>query len=297
VSVLVTNYNYIDFLPAALDSALHQSEPALEVIVVDDGSTDGSAELVRERYGDQVRLVAKPNGGQASAFNAGFAACRGDVVCLLDADDRWEPDKIAAVSRAFAEHPEAAMVRHEIVFDRPGGDDHGAAVLGLTEAVWPQKDPARGLLDRRYGPTSALAFPRWVLQRLLPMPETDFRICADAYLFLLAPTLGPVVDLSARLGRYRIHGSNNYAADQRAAERALAVELLLVRLLSSRGADPVVPHYVYREARRLPHIGSELLRRRDRLRRTLDCARGSGSAPVRAARALREAVGRETRAA
>ena len=86
VTILINNYNYARFLPAAIDSALSQTYHPLEVVVVDDGSTDESLDIIRD-YGDRVRPVFKSNGGQASAFNAGFAASRGEVICLLDADD------------------------------------------------------------------------------------------------------------------------------------------------------------------------------------------------------------------
>src|SRR5687767_8093344 len=85
-SVIITNYNYGRYLNAAIDSALSQTYTPCEVVVVDDGSTDGSAELVAA-YRDRVVPVFTEHGGQAAAFNAGFAASCGDVVCFLDADD------------------------------------------------------------------------------------------------------------------------------------------------------------------------------------------------------------------
>src|SRR5688572_29854944 len=90
VSVIVNNYNYGRFLAQAIDSALSQDYPRLEVIVVDDGSTDDSREIIA-RYGSKISPVLKANGGQASAFNAGFNASRGDVVIFLDSDDQLAP--------------------------------------------------------------------------------------------------------------------------------------------------------------------------------------------------------------
>ena len=77
VSVVVNNFNYERYLGEAIDSALAQDHDDVEVVVVDDGSTDGSADVVRA-YGSRVVPVLKPNGGQGSAFNAGFAAATGD---------------------------------------------------------------------------------------------------------------------------------------------------------------------------------------------------------------------------
>ena len=79
VSIIVNNYNYGRFLGEAIDSALGQTYPRLEVIVVDDGSTDNSRDVISS-YAGQLTALLKCNGGQASAFNAGFAASRGEVV-------------------------------------------------------------------------------------------------------------------------------------------------------------------------------------------------------------------------
>ena len=93
-SVIVNNYNYGKFLPQAIDSALEQTYPRVEVIVVDDGSTDDSREII-SRYDSRIRSVLKSNGGQASALNAGFTASHGDVVLFLDADDFLYPSAVA----------------------------------------------------------------------------------------------------------------------------------------------------------------------------------------------------------
>src|SRR3954451_10156846 len=101
VSIVVNNHNYARFLPAAIDSALAQDHARTEVIVVDDGSTDGSTDVIR-RYRDRLHAVLKDNGGQASAFNAGARAARGDVVLFLDADDVLLPTAAGAAAGALA---------------------------------------------------------------------------------------------------------------------------------------------------------------------------------------------------
>src|SRR5262245_56700835 len=93
VSILINNYNYGRFLAAAVDIALSQRYPSTEVIVVDDGSTDDSRAIMAS-YGTRIRPVLKENGGQTSAFNAGVAASRGDILCFLDADDLFYPEKV-----------------------------------------------------------------------------------------------------------------------------------------------------------------------------------------------------------
>ena len=101
-SIIISSYNYGCFLRQAIDSALGQNYAPLEVIVVDDGSADDSPAIVAA-YGSRIIPVLKSNGGQASAFNAGFAASQGDVVFFLDSDDVLLPTAVAAVMPLFQE--------------------------------------------------------------------------------------------------------------------------------------------------------------------------------------------------
>ena len=97
VSVVVNNFNYERYVGLAIESALAQ-RPRPEVVVVDDGSSDGSRALLSE-YKRRVKLVLQDNGGQAAAFNSGFAATTGDVVLFLDADDLLAPARFAQSRR------------------------------------------------------------------------------------------------------------------------------------------------------------------------------------------------------
>ncbi len=122
VSVIINNYNYGEFLSQAIESALAQTHAPIEIIAVDDGSTDGSREIL-SGYGKRVSALLKMNGGQASAFNAGWSASRGDILCFLDADDWWIPEKAARtaelVSKLGAERP--LMLCHRLSrFDASG---------------------------------------------------------------------------------------------------------------------------------------------------------------------------------
>lgn len=104
VSVVVPLYNGRRYIAAAVDSILAQTRPADEVIVVDDGSTDGSADIVAG-YGDRVHLLCQANGGAASAVNAGLRAARGEFVGFLDHDDLWMPEKLALQCVALEDDP------------------------------------------------------------------------------------------------------------------------------------------------------------------------------------------------
>ncbi len=98
VSIIINNYNYASYVGQAIDSALAQSWRDCEVIVVDDGSSDGSWPLI-ERYRDRARVLRQENGGQGAAYNAGWRMARGEFVLFLDADDLLDP---GAIERAMA---------------------------------------------------------------------------------------------------------------------------------------------------------------------------------------------------
>jgi glycosyltransferase involved in cell wall biosynthesis len=102
-------YNGERFLAEAIESALSQTYPAIELIVVDDGSTDGTP-VVIERFGTSVQSLQQENTGVSNARNAGIAIARGDLIALLDADDIWLPDKIDRQVGALRAHPQAGLV-------------------------------------------------------------------------------------------------------------------------------------------------------------------------------------------
>lgn len=93
VSVIIPNYNYAQYVSQAIDSVLDQTYPNIEVIVVNNGSTDDSLEIL-ERYGNRIYLVDQENLGQSGARKSGLAKATGDFIAFLDADDIWEPTKI-----------------------------------------------------------------------------------------------------------------------------------------------------------------------------------------------------------
>lgn len=103
VSVVIPAYNCAKYVAESIQSALDQDYPDKEIIVVNDGSTDDTLEVVRQ-FGDAVRIIDQPNSGPPAARNAGLRAVRGDYVAFLDGDDVWVPGKIAAqVGRLVAD--------------------------------------------------------------------------------------------------------------------------------------------------------------------------------------------------
>lgn len=208
-SIIINNYNYADYLGQAIESGLNQTFDSVEVVVVDDGSSDGSVELIRG-YGDRVVAVLKENGGQGSAMNAGYAASRGDLIFFLDADDWLEPNAVERVVEAY----ESGVAHFYFKMMRRG---EGGKPLGPFELQFKQWDEGgtvyQTLLDRgaaNFPPTSANAFSRKCLDAILPMPENEFRIRADVYLLYRAAFQGEVRAVREILSNYRIHGLNNW---------------------------------------------------------------------------------------
>jgi glycosyltransferase involved in cell wall biosynthesis len=131
VSVIVPTYNRAYCLPLALDSALQQTHPNLEVIVIDDGSSDDTRDLIQHRYAHdpRVRYVYQENGGVAKARNHGLSLAQGDYVALLDSDDYWQPWKIELQIACLEARPEIGMVWTEMEAVDPDGERISSAYL------------------------------------------------------------------------------------------------------------------------------------------------------------------------
>ena len=219
VSIIINNYNYGHFLPQAIESALNQTYKPIEVIVVDDGSTDNSHEIIRN-YGNKIIPVLKENGDHASTFNAGFAVAQGEIICCLDADDQFVLDKVNQIVEVFNSHPEIGWCFHPLkLVNSETGD-----FLGITRAFPNLKEDISTPSDLRnqleqgaiafYPPsTSALCFRRSLLQQILPMPEI-LKQAADRYLTYSSIFLSPGFFLNQELTIQGIHGSNDGTLQQ-----------------------------------------------------------------------------------
>jgi glycosyltransferase involved in cell wall biosynthesis len=209
ISIIISSYNYGRFLPEAIESALNQTYPHTEVIVVDDGSTDNSREVIAA-YCDLVIPVLKENGGQASAFNAGVKQSRGEVICFLDSDDALLPTAAQEAMLLFSQ-PDVVKVHWPLwALDEQGrktgkiipsgelseGDLREAVVRGGPGSyVWP--------------PTSGSAWARSFIESVCPIPEAEYKVSPDLYLSALAPIFGSVASVPEPQGFWRIHGANN----------------------------------------------------------------------------------------
>jgi glycosyltransferase involved in cell wall biosynthesis len=207
--IIINNFNYAPFLDQAIESALAQTWPNTEVIVVDDGSTDDSREVMK-RYKSDITAVLKSNGGQGSSYNAGWAASRGDLVCFLDSDDTLYLDAMESAVSLF-DDPQVVKVQWPLRVVDPSGAWHGelSTHVAPPDGDLKQRVAADGpLYDFHY--TTGAAYRADFLTQVLPMPEAEYRNGGDVYLITLAPVYGRLRTATQALGTYRVHGQNNY---------------------------------------------------------------------------------------
>ena len=121
VSIVIPTYNRRHFVTDAIDSCLGQTQPNCEIIVVDDGSADGTAAFLRDKYGERIRVFEQANQGPGIARNTGIDKSRGEFIHFLDADDQLVPDKIAICLQVFRQRPEISIMYSHYQFVEPDG--------------------------------------------------------------------------------------------------------------------------------------------------------------------------------
>ena len=248
VSVLIDTYNHECFIEDAIVSVLEQDFPASdrEILVVDDGSTDRTPDIIR-KFEPHVRLMRKENGGQASSFNFGIPQARGEIVAFLDGDDWWARTKLTRVVQAMATDPSAGIVGHGIVSVYRDGREQAEI---LREGFRFQANTMSGAhLFRRRGAflgTSRMTIRADLLRRIGPVPE-EIEIQADEYLFTLAAVIVGAQILPEALTYYRLHEANNFqlaSHDSQKLRRKQKSLAILARSLSQQledlGTDPQV---------------------------------------------------------
>jgi len=212
ISVVIPTYNRSALVVEAVESALHQSIPPNEIIVVDDGSTDDT-ERVLARY-DRVRYVRQANAGQSSARNHGIRIARGEFVAFLDSDDLWPEDRLERQLAALSLHPELDLIFGlEAKFTDQKQFDHceirDREVLAcLRSADYLVPAPFDLLLLEDFVPTSSVLFRRHCAAKAGPMDRTVEP--AEDYDFWLRLALQGCRFgfVNAVLSRRRVHAGN-----------------------------------------------------------------------------------------
>jgi len=148
VSIVIPLYNGENYILEALESARGQDYPHTEIIVVDDGSTDGSPTLMSEQPG--VEYVRQENGGNAAARNAGIARAQGDLIALLDQDDIWLPHKLSHQVAALQENPSSGFaICHAVLKLQEGIELPSAYSQEMAEGPFPAYLPSAMMIRRK----------------------------------------------------------------------------------------------------------------------------------------------------
>lgn len=207
VSVVIPNYNYAHYLRETIDSVLAQTYPNIEIIVVDDGSKDGSKEVLSS-YGDKVRTIFQQNQGVSAARNNGVAASEGEFVAFLDADDAWLPTKVEKQVTRFREDPKLGLVH--VGVDEIDAD--GRSLVLRLEGVEGKVCTTLLMLKREgvLGGGSGMMVRRCVFEEV---GGFDLRLStsADWDLAYRVSELYEVGFVAEILLKYRVHNSNMHA--------------------------------------------------------------------------------------
>jgi hypothetical protein len=201
VSVVIPCHNHAAFLQEAIDSVLAQTYPHFEIVVVDDGSTDNTAEVAGHHAG--VQLVQQERRGLPAARNAGLRASTGELVVFLDADDRLKPQALEAGLRALRAHPQCAFVSGQVELTHGDGSLMRAARHRIVD-----HDHYRMLLQGNIVLSHATALFRRQALEVVGGFDESLEACEDYDLYLRISRRFPVYTHDECVAEYRRHGSN-----------------------------------------------------------------------------------------
>lgn len=249
---IIDNYNYSRYLNKAVESALNQSVSFDEIIIVDDGSTDQSVEIIRdfESRNKKIKAIIKENGGQLSAFNRGYEESSGEIIAFLDADDYYDEDFLMEMLHVFERFED---VDH--IFCDSNIVDQNNEHKYIKERYRYKKDIHFGktivktysLFSWTGNSTSMNIFRRRILDKFLPLDmENTFRISADRPVVMgVSLAGGSKYYLKRALVNYRIHGDNLYQGNKKSKsryyeyQRRLVNEDMFQKLLKKMDMDSV----------------------------------------------------------
>lgn len=225
ISVLIATFNHANFIGEAIDSVFNSLEHLnssskqkfiVEVIVVDDGSTDKTQEVIKNyelntKENTILKYLYQENNGQSAAYENALSAISGEIVFLLDSDDRFTIEKFQKVIAAFDTNPSVGLVAHPLLVIDSNGVRTGE--IRPKGAKLSEGDVSVAL--KNYGrhvaaATSGLAFTTSLFKKIHPNPLYGIRSAADAYLSFAASIQNPVYALLEPLAEYRQHEGSQY---------------------------------------------------------------------------------------
>jgi glycosyltransferase involved in cell wall biosynthesis len=230
VSVVIPAYNAEAWIDDCLTSVVNQTYNKLEIIVVDDGSTDGTAQIIKDRFADKVLLIQQANRGTAGATATGFHRASGEFLAFLDNDDLWKPDKIEKQIAHFQAHPDVVAIHTDAEEFSRLGFDH-VSYLSRHSALRDCQDLMEAMLRRAIPLKSTVMLRRSFLARHAITLDSEAGGVEDIGLFMEIVGRGGRFDLMDEVTTYRrMHGANLSSNHlRRFARRVPMYERLLAR--------------------------------------------------------------------
>jgi glycosyltransferase involved in cell wall biosynthesis len=230
VSIVIPCYRQAHYLPVAIDSALGQSYPAIEILVVNDGSDDNT-EAVARRYGDRVHYIYRPNGGLSAARNTGIAQARGAYLKFLDADDHLHPDQIAWQAAAIGGRPDRVALSGVRLY-REGHPDQYLDHLPSATALLPDL-----FRDIDWGGVHGFLFPTDLVRAVGGFDES-LRFAEDWNFFCRVGLHNPKLITDPRIGAYYRLRAGSMSTNRVGMTRTRARLLIDLHDILRAGARP-----------------------------------------------------------
>jgi glycosyltransferase involved in cell wall biosynthesis len=229
VSVIMPVHNASRYLRDALDSVLAQTYAPIEIVVVDDGSTDSSPEILKE-YGSRIRYLRQENKGAAAARNVAIEASQGAFIAFLDADDLWTRDKLRIQIEYLNQHPQIDLVASQWQVLEAGSElDLDTVVDPATVSIdQPSEWLYNELLMDCLVHTTTVVMRRRLVEKI-GLFDVSLRRGQDYDYWLRASRVTPIHRLEARLSVYRLHEGNSTWRPQPVNYAALVIERALKR--------------------------------------------------------------------
>lgn len=211
ISIVTPSFNQAQFLEEAMQSVLGQTYPHVEYVVIDGGSSDGSAEIIARHASRLAYWVSEPDHGQYDAVNKGFAKTTGEIMAWLNSDDKYTPWALSAVADIFSSFPEIEWVTslhpvswnplgQAVAVDFTGGFSRHAFIRGANF-------PAKGSYGRRWIQQESTFWRRSLWERAGGRLDTRFAMAADFELWARFYDHAELFGIQALLGGFRSHGA------------------------------------------------------------------------------------------
>ena len=249
-SVIIPAYNSAATLAKAVESVIEQSWPAHEIIVIDDGSTDNTLQVIRQ-FGDRIRPIQQPNSGVSVARNRGADAATGDWLAFLDADDWYYPDRLRWHAEWIANDPGLDFLTGDYEYRSEDGGltgtsmamhDSGCAMLEKAagaERVVMEEDDIGAFVADHFGDMHTLSVPRKTFQALGGYPP-GFKVCEDFhFLARLCAVSRRAGVICQPLAAYLIHEASATRSDPLKAQEYNLQALLDLKHLADDFPVPV----------------------------------------------------------